>query len=106
MGSLDSVFECFQKIRGDRYANLNFELASTDTSSHVYLDSMIQDLASQSKVFNATGKFDAAASISLTLPNPVGPDITLYSYTLGEYDIVNNEPPAPPPPASRLSSWT
>ena len=58
---------------------------------------MIQDLASHGKVFNATGKFDAAASVSLTLPNPVGPDITLYDYKLGEYDIVNNEPPPPPP---------
>ncbi len=89
-------------LAGGLYADLNYELASADTSSHVYLDSMIQDLASHGKVFNATGKFYAAASVSLTLPNPVGPDITLFDYKLGEYDIVNNEPPPPPPPGVPL----
>jgi hypothetical protein len=83
-------------ISGGLYANLSFELANTDASPHVYLDSMIQNLESGGKVFNAKGKFYAAANMELTLPNPVGPDITLFSYDLAHYDIINNDPPPPP----------
>ena len=75
------------------------ELADTDNSNHVHLDDMIDNIASKAKVFNFTGKLYAAATISLTLDDPIGPDITLFSYTLAEYDILNYDPP--PPPASK-----
>jgi MBG domain (YGX type)/Bacterial Ig-like domain (group 3)/Putative Ig domain/Dockerin type I domain len=83
-------------LSGGLYANLQFELANNDTSSHVYLDTMINDLASRTKVFNASGELYAAAAIRLVLPDPIGPDITLFKYELGHFDLINENPPPPP----------
>ena len=83
-------------ISGGLYANLSVELASTDSSSHVHLDSMIQNLASGSKVFDLGGQIYAAATIELTLPNPIGPDITIFEYELVRETLVDFDPPPSP----------
>lgn len=83
-------------LSGGLYANLSVELASTDSSSHVHLDSMIQNLASGSKVFDLGGQIYAAATIELTLPNPIGPDITVFEYELGREVLVDFDPPPSP----------
>src|SRR6201999_2819457 len=72
------------------------ELVDTANSPHVHLDDMVDDIHSKAPVFNFTGKLYAAAKVSLTLPDPIGPNITIFSYTLAEYDILNYDPPAPP----------
>jgi hypothetical protein len=95
-GSLDLQASAGVTLTGGLFGNIAVELADTDNSNHVHLDDMINNIASKAKVFNFTGKLYAAATISLTLPDPIGPDITLFSYTLGEYDILNYDPPPPP----------
>ena len=84
------------KFSGGLFGNIAVELADTDNSPHVHLDDMINNIASKAKVFNFSGKLYAQATISLTLSAPIGPDITLYSYKLAEYDILNYDPPPPP----------
>ncbi|MCC7085315.1 MAG: VCBS repeat-containing protein [Pirellulales bacterium] len=83
-------------LSGGLYANVSVELASADNSSHVALDSMVQNLASNAKVFKLSGQVYAAASIELTLSDPVGPDITLFSYELAKDVLVDFDPPPPP----------
>lgn len=83
-------------LSGGLYANVSVELASTDSSSHVHLDSMVQNLAAGAKVFDLGGQIYAAASIELTLPNPVGPDITFFSYELGHHTLLDFDPPPSP----------
>ncbi|MCC7084995.1 MAG: putative Ig domain-containing protein [Pirellulales bacterium] len=81
---------------GGIYANLSVELVNTDTSPHVHLDTMINNLASGGKVFKLGGKVYASADISLELSLPVGPDITLFTYNLGYAELLNFDPPPPP----------
>ncbi len=83
-------------LSGGIYANLSVELVSTDNSTHVVLDSMISNLAGNSKVFKLSGKVYASAQIELTIPDPIGPDITLFSYNLGYDELINFDPPPPP----------
>ena len=89
-------------VSGGLYANIDVELVNTDASDHVHLDTMIGNLVGGGKVFKLGGKLYASADISLTLPNPVGPDITLFSYNLGYEELLNFDPP--PPPDRRRSS--
>jgi hypothetical protein len=83
-------------LSGGLYANVNVELATANTSSHVYLDDLIVNLSSPAKIFHLSGQVYAAATIELTLPNPVGPDITLFSYDLAKDVILDFDPPPPP----------
>ena len=83
-------------VSGGLYANLSVELHSTDASSHVHLDSMISNLANGAKVFDLHGKLYASADLSLTFPNPLGPDITLFSFNLAYAELLNFDPPPPP----------
>jgi hypothetical protein len=83
-------------LSGGLYANVNVELASANTSSHVYLDDMIANISSPAKVFKLSGQVYAAATIELTLPNPIGPDITLFSYELSKDVLVDFDPPPQP----------
>ncbi len=83
-------------VEGGLYANISVELHSTDASSHVHLDSMIANLANGAKVFDLHGKIYASADLSLTFPNPLGPDITLFSFNLGYKELLNFDPPPPP----------
>ena len=83
-------------LSGGLYGNIAMELASTDNSDHVHLDEMINNLSSPAKVFKFSGKLYASAQIGITLDTEVGPNITLFSYSLGEYDILNYDPPPPP----------
>lgn len=83
-------------ISGGLYANLNVELASPDNSSHVYLDTIIQNIGNNAKAFNFAGQLYAAAQIELTFPTVVGPDITLFSYELAKETLINFDPPPPP----------
>lgn len=83
-------------LSGGLYANVVIELATTDTSPHVALDSMIQNLNSHSKAFNASGKLYASAQIELTLDTEVGPSITLFSFKLGRKELLNYDPPPAP----------
>ena len=62
-------------ISGGLYANIDVELVNTDASNHVHLDTMLANLISSGRVFKPTGKVYASADFSLSLPNPVGPDI-------------------------------
>lgn len=87
-------------ISGGIYANISVELASADNSPHVALDSMIENLASKSKVFNASGALYASSRIELTLSAPEGPSITLFSYQLARVNLLDYDPP--PPPASTI----
>ena len=80
-------------LSGGIYANVSVELASTDNSPHVALDSMIQSLAGGSKAFNASGALYASAQIELTLDTVVGPNITLFSYELVRVNLLNYDPP-------------
>jgi hypothetical protein len=86
-------------VTGGLYADLSFELADPNpgaASSHVYLDDMISNLASGGQVLKASGELYADASIAIIIPNPIGPDITLFKYHLAHYDILNENPPPPP----------
>jgi hypothetical protein len=83
-------------VSGGLYANINIELASTDTSAHVHLDTMIQNLASGAQVFAVSGQVYAGAKVELTVPNPIGPDITLFEYELSRDVILDFNPPPPP----------
>ena len=65
-------------------------------SSHVYLDTMIQNLNGPSKVFNFSGQLYADATISLTFDTEIGPDITLFSYDLARVDLLDYDPPPAP----------
>ena len=60
-----------------------------DNSSHVYLDTMLQNIGSPAKCSTLSGKLYAAASIELTIPNPVGPNITLFSYELAHQTLLD-----------------
>ena len=81
---------------GGLYANITVELANTDATNHVHLDTMIGNLASGGKVFKLGGKLYASADISLELSLPIGPDITLFSFNLAHEDLLNFDPaPAP-----------
>lgn len=84
-------------VTGGIHANVAIELVNQDNSSHVYLDTMLQNIGSPANVFNASGQLYAAASIELTIPNPVGPNITLFSYELAHKTLLDYDPP---PPAS------
>ena len=84
-------------VSGGIYANVSIELVNQDDSSHVYLDTMLQNIGSPANVFNASGKLYAAASIEVTIPNPVGPNITLFSYELAHQTLLDYDPL---PPAS------
>lgn len=83
-------------LTGGLHANLNVELATPNTSSHVYLDDLIINLSSPAKIFSLSGQVYAAATIDITLPNPVGPDITLFSYDLAKHVLVDFDPPPQP----------
>src|SRR4029079_17977610 len=83
-------------LSGGLYANVNVELASGSTAPHVYLDDLIVNLSSPAKVFKLSGQVYSAATIELTLPNPVGPDITLFSYELSKEVLLDFDPPPPP----------
>ena len=86
-------------VTGGLYGDLSFELADPNpgaASSHVYLDDMISNLASGGQVLKASGELYADASISITIPDPIGPDITLFKYHIAHYDILNENPPPPP----------
>ncbi len=83
-------------VTGGIYANIRIELASTDNSPHVALDSMINNLGSGSKVFNASGELYASARVEVTLDTEVGPSITLFSYQLGRDVILGYDPPPAP----------
>jgi hypothetical protein len=86
-------------VRGGLYGDLSFELADPNpgaASSHVYLDDMISNLASGGQVLKASGELYADASIDITIPDPIGPDITLFKYHIAHYDILNENPPPPP----------
>lgn len=83
-------------LSGGLYANINVELASPNHGSHVYLDDLITNLSSPAKIFNLSGQVYAAATAELTLPNPVGPDITLFSYELAKDVILDFNPPPQP----------
>ena len=83
-------------LSGGLYANIDVELVNTDTSPHVYLDSMLSNLSGNGKVFKLGGKVYASADISLTFPDPVGPDITLFHYNLAHDELLNFDPPPPP----------
>jgi hypothetical protein len=83
-------------VSGGLYADIAFELASNSVSTHVYLDDIITSLSNNVKVFNPSGRLYAAANIELTVPNPVGPDITLFKYALSSQELLSfNLPPAP-----------
>ncbi len=82
-------------IAGGLYANVTVELVNTDSSSHVHLDTMLTNLSGGGKVFNLSGKVYASADLELTLPDPIGPDITLFSFNLGYDEILNFDPPPP-----------
>ena len=84
-------------VSGGIYANVSIELVNQDNSSHVYLDTMLQNISSPANVFNASGKLYASASIELTIPNPIGPNITLFSYELAHQTLLDYDPL---PPAS------
>ncbi|MGD9635611.1 MAG: putative Ig domain-containing protein [Pirellulales bacterium] len=84
-------------VSGGIHANVSIELVNQDNSSHVYLDTMLQNIGSPANVFNASGKLYASASIELTIPNPVGPNITLFSYELAHQTLLDYDPL---PPAS------
>jgi hypothetical protein len=86
-------------VSGGLYGDLSFELADPNpgaASSHVYLDDMISSLASGGQILKASGDLYADASISLVIPDPIGPDITLFKYHIAHYDILNENPPPPP----------
>ncbi len=83
-------------LDGGLHANVTVELASTDSSTHVALDSMIQNLASGAKAFNASGQLYASADIKVELDTVVGPNITLFSYELARVSLLNYDPPPPP----------
>ncbi len=86
-------------VRGGLYGDLSFELADPNASaasSHVYLDDMISSLSSGDQILKASGELYADASIDITIPNPIGPDITLFKYDIAHYDILNENPPPPP----------
>ena len=80
-------------VSGGIQANLSVELASPSNSPHVYLDDMIQSLSGGSKPFKFSGGIYAESAIRVTTPNPVGPQITLFKYELGRYEILNFDPP-------------
>ena len=81
-------------ISGGLYADISVGLHSTDTSDHVHLDSLISNLGSSKPVFTLAGKVYASADISLTIPDPIGPDITLFDYNLGYDELLNFNPSA------------
>jgi hypothetical protein len=81
---------------GGLYANLKVELANTEATNHVHLDTMIGNLTSGGKVFQLGGKLYASADLSLGLELPIGPDITLFSFNLAYEELLNFDPaPAP-----------
>ena len=85
-------------LSGGIYANISIELAAPANSpdpTHVALDTMVDNLASGTKVFNASGALYASSRIELTLDTEVGPDITLFSYNLGRVNLLDYDlPPA------------
>lgn len=83
-------------LSGGLNANVDVELVNTDASPHVYLDTMLTNLAGKGRAFRLSGKVYASADISLTVPNPVGPDITLFRYNLAYDELLNFDPPPPP----------
>ena len=83
-------------LSGGLYANVDVELVNTDASPHVHLDTMLTNLAGNGKVFHLGGKVYASADISLTIPNPIGPNITLFHYNLAYDELLNFDPPPPP----------
>jgi uncharacterized repeat protein (TIGR01451 family) len=81
---------------GGLAADIKIELVNTDATNHVHLDTMIGNLTSGGKVFKLGGRLYAAADLSLELPNPIGPNITLYSFNLAYEELLNFDPrPAP-----------
>ena len=85
-------------LSGGIYANISIELAApqnTPDPTHVALDTMIENLASGTKVFNASGELYASSRIELTLDTEVGPDITLFSYNLARVNLLDYDPPPP-----------
>ncbi len=84
-------------VSGGIHANVAIELVNQDNSPHVYLDTMLQNINGPTSVFNASGQLYASASIELTIPNPIGPNITLFSYELARQTLLDYDPL---PPAS------
>ena len=89
-------------VSGGLFADISVGLKSLDTGSHVALDSIVTGLGSNAKVFAFAGKVYASADLSLTIPNPIGPDITLFTYNLAYDELLNFNPPSaqsggPPP---------
>ncbi len=83
-------------LSGGIYANLSLELVNPANSSHVYLDSMVNNVNSPSDVFNASGELYASAQIELTLDSEVGPSITVFKYELARVSLIDNRPLPPP----------
>ena len=83
-------------VSGGLTGNIIVELANTDATNHVHLDTMIGNLTSGGKVFRLGGKLCASADLSLALELPIGPDITLFSFNLAYEELLNFDPaPAP-----------
>ena len=84
---------------GGLYANVNVELVNTDASSARAPGHDAHQLGQRRQSVQLSGKVYASADISLELPNPIGPDITLFSYNLAYDELLNFDPPPPPSPS-------
>jgi hypothetical protein len=97
-GHADISASVVATVSGGLYADIAFELASNSVSTRVYLDDIITNLSNNVKVFNPSGRLYAAANLELTVPIPIGPDITLFSHQLSYQELLSfNIPPAPTP---------
>ena len=88
-------------VTGGLYADVSVELANPSAFPHVYLDDIVTNLGAGSKVFKLSGKVYASADISVELPIPFGPDITLFEMNLAYAELLNFDPPSA---ARRVSS--
>ena len=81
-------------VSGGLYADISASVNTLDSGNHVALDSIISGLGSNKKVFTLAGKVYASADLSLTIPDPIGPDITLFHYNLAYDELLNFNPPS------------